>query len=209
MKLLTPGNSKLGKSIGAWSIPAITTCPGRSSLCERLCYAERYVKQYKIDYAPKLEASKRVDFVSAMVKEAREYSRVRVHVSGDFYSAEYVRAWIAIAKRSPRTLFFCYTRSWRIDSIRKALEELKALPNFVLNYSCDKETGVPDAEWTAYMSVDDSDTPAVPVDMVFRVKRNTKQVKMGGVKVCPPEIGAGFGKGVTCGACRLCFKRKE
>ena len=37
--LLTRGNGKLGEPIHAWSIPAIDTCPGRTRLCEPVCYA--------------------------------------------------------------------------------------------------------------------------------------------------------------------------
>ena len=37
--LLTRGNGKLGEAIHAFSLPAVSTCPGRSALCERHCYA--------------------------------------------------------------------------------------------------------------------------------------------------------------------------
>lgn len=37
--LLTRGNGKLGEGIRAWSLPAVETCPGRSDLCARVCYA--------------------------------------------------------------------------------------------------------------------------------------------------------------------------
>ena len=37
--LLSRGNGKLGEGIHAWSLPAIDSCPGRSDLCSRVCYA--------------------------------------------------------------------------------------------------------------------------------------------------------------------------
>jgi hypothetical protein len=37
--LLTRGNGKLGEGIHTWSLPAVETCPGRSDLCSRVCYA--------------------------------------------------------------------------------------------------------------------------------------------------------------------------
>jgi len=36
---------------------------------------------------------------------------VRIHVGGDFYSQEYFDAWLEVARRRPRTLFYAYTKS--------------------------------------------------------------------------------------------------
>lgn len=35
----------------------------------------------------------------------------RLHVSGDFFSQEYFDAWIAVARKIPDTVFYCYTKS--------------------------------------------------------------------------------------------------
>jgi hypothetical protein len=53
----------------------------------------------------------------------------RLHVSGDFYSATYTRKWLDIIKVFPGVQFYAYTRSFRVETIRPALEELRALQN--------------------------------------------------------------------------------
>lgn len=207
MKLLTDGNKKLGENIAVWSVPSVKTCPGRTALCEKLCYAKRFETFRGIDYGPKLRTSKREDFVRRMVEEAKWKQLVRIHAAGDFYSAEYVEDWIEVAKLAPRTRFYAYTRSWRVPEIRKALEKFRALPNVTLLFSCDKESGVPAGarkEDLVYMSTGDEDVPSVPVRIVFRTKRNTIKAKLGGSTVCPVENGCE--NSVTCERCQLCFK---
>jgi hypothetical protein len=41
-------------------------------------------------------------------------ARVRIHVSGDFFSAEYFRAWCQIAAAHPDKVFYAYTKSLKI-----------------------------------------------------------------------------------------------
>lgn len=202
-RLLTKGNTKLGRHIMAWSIPNITTCPGRTALCEKLCYVSKYMGRYKLDYTPRLEATKRSDFVDRMVEEAGWAKVVRVHVSGDFHSMEYIRKWVAIGKRCSGTRFFVYTRSWRVPELLPALRKLEALRNFTVNWSADRQTGIPEHPLVMYMSVDDNDVPFRPVKIVFRVKHTKVKAKMGGSIVCPKENG--IKNKVTCGRCQLCF----
>jgi hypothetical protein len=208
-KLLTMGNAKLGDNIAVWSLPSVKTCPGATDLCKRLCYAKRFEAFRAIDYGPKLRISKSEAFIGRMVEEAKWKRLVRIHAAGDFYDADYVGDWIEIAKRTPETRYYGYTRSWRSPGLLKKLLKLKAMPNVTLLFSCDKESGIP--KWAkpedlVYMSTADDDVPASPVRIVFRVKRSTKMLKMGGSQVCPVEFGDGFGKGVTCEKCQLCFK---
>ena len=56
---------------------------------------------------------------------------------GDFYSAPYTRKWIQIVQALPDVQFYTNTRSWRVETIRPALEELRALPNMQLFASMD------------------------------------------------------------------------
>jgi len=37
--------------------------------------------------------------------------KVRIHDSGDFFSGEYLRAWLAVAKLNPNIKFYCYSKS--------------------------------------------------------------------------------------------------
>ena len=87
--LLQRGNSKLGEAVHHWSLPAFTTCPDRSALCEHHCYARggRF-RTRRVQYilARNLLLAARDDFEDRMVKEVKRCGVhvLRVHVSGDF-----------------------------------------------------------------------------------------------------------------------------
>lgn len=49
---------------------------------------------------------------------------VRIHVTGDFFSADYVQMWINVARRLPDVMFWTYTKTHWAN-----LPEFKALPN--------------------------------------------------------------------------------
>ena len=230
-KLLAAGNDKLGSSIKSFSLPHgdEANCPGLTPTCRKLCYVSRYTRRFNLDYKRNRIAADKADFVTKMSKEAALVRTVRVHVSGDFYNAAYVNKWIQIADKTPGTLFYAYTRSWRGRDL-KMLEALVALskrPNFILNISTDKDTGIPGwlfgafggSKRITYMAVNDQDTPhkftgvsdtgqPARVNIVFRVKRTSKILRIGGSQVCPVEFGGGFGAAVTCEYCKLCFKPK-
>lgn len=211
--LLGLGNRKLGDFVYTFSLPAVTTCPGRSRLCEKACYAMRgtVLLQQKA-YARRHAASLRDDFVDRMTREVRLRGAglVRLHVSGDFYSAEYVRKWAAVAAACPGVRFFAYTRSWRTPAVRRELARLARLPNVRLWYSCDKETGLPARTprgvRVAYMAVDDADVPPAAPDLAFRVKRTTVRKRIGGAVVCPVENGTAAKAVVSCQKCGLCWE---
>lgn len=214
---LRPGNTKLGLLVHAWSIPSglKEICVGASAVCLMLCYAMR--QHYCRDNVKEaLDRNYREtllkDFVAVMCGWIRSvFARVvRVHASGEFYSEEYVRKWIDIAKRNSRVVFFAYTRSWRDPDIYPALKELAALPNFVLWWSCDKETGAPPrlkGVRRAYLMVDDDDIPRYNVDLVFREKTQTRMKWVKDALVCPPENGVT--QNVTCSVCQLCFNNDK
>lgn len=43
--------------------------------------------------------------------KTRKTSKVRIHESGDFFSVEYLNAWIEVAKMNPDLQFYCYSKS--------------------------------------------------------------------------------------------------
>ncbi len=213
--LLTRGNGKLGEGIHAWSLPAVETCPGRSALCERVCYAREgrfrtHLLQDRLN--ENLDAALADEFVTRVAAEIRRRGihTVRVHVSGDFFSPEYARKWVAIARRSPRTQFYAYTRSWRIEEIAPALAELARLRNVRLWYSHDPETGtppeIPDGVRLAYLQAERSDTPHS--DLVFRTRplRSEPADKISLRLLCPTEIPGPKTEQVTCTTCRRCHR---
>lgn len=101
--LLIAGNSTMPTSVGIWNLPALTTCTP-SSWCREHCYAckGRFIwRPIRRAYQERYEASLRPDFAKLMVAEIRRRKTldfVRIHISGDFYSALYVMKWADIAK---------------------------------------------------------------------------------------------------------------
>ena len=129
---VSEGNMKLKPDANTkyliWSIPAIITCPFATEHCKKACYAikaERCYPSAKASRAEHLEISKADDFVGRMIftieanlsrpgYKAAKRVVVRIHESGDFYSAEYAEKWLEIAdhfKADKRVVFMAYTKS--------------------------------------------------------------------------------------------------
>lgn len=213
--MITRGNRKLGTWVFGWSIPAITTCPGSSALCRRLCYATRYrFKSEPVREAHRrnLELAQSPEFAPAMIAEIRRLTvlLVRVHVAGDFFDAEYTRKWLEIVRRSRGTQFFAYTRSWRVPELLPLLVELGREPNFEMWFSWDRDLPFPPRRKgirTCYLSSDDDDWPRRKTDLVFRERPRTIVKKDArGNLVCPYENGV---TPITCARCGLCWKPKR
>jgi len=115
-----------------FSLPAVMTCPGANTGCLSACYARRderfpSVRKYRL---ANLAAARSRDFVPSMIAaiEAALYTKrgdlrrrfigkkivFRLHESGDFFSAAYMRDWFAIAREFPFIQFFTYTKSFNI-----------------------------------------------------------------------------------------------
>lgn len=223
-QLLVQGNGKLGPHlIWSFSIPAVTTCPGRSKLCELIaCYAMKgHYRHHAVQakYERNLRYAREESFVRDMSDEIRTWKMqvVRIHGSGDFYSREYTERWCDIARANPQTRFYFYTRSWRTAELLEQLLLLAAIPNVWGWFSCDVETGLPSFSKPAdiryaWMSMDDNQAQLIPpeVDLVFRVTRDTVAKKLGGIQVCPHEQGIIHVRGpITCDRCRICFRNPE
>lgn len=75
-------------------------------------------------------------FVETITNEIfrRKILLVRVHVTGDFYSEEYIRKWIQIAKNCPQTRFRTTTKRRDFKSV---ILELYSVPNFNIRESLD------------------------------------------------------------------------
>lgn len=211
--LLAMGNGKLGRSICHFDLPAVTTCPGRSSVCERVCYARRHrfrtrAVQRRLRWC--LRQSRRTDFTDRMVGEIRRTGAivVRIHVSGDFYSADYASKWLEVARRQPGVRFYCYTRSWRVAGVAPVLEQLASQENCRVWYSADAETGLPDPRppgvRVACLQAVGDDVPE-SADLLFRVPRLRREPVPLPV-VCPHEAPQGAERGMNCGSCGRCWR---
>jgi len=128
MKMLSIGcNSKLGKKIAIFNLPARKTCPGATAYCGKICYAMKAERMYKAAAAMRArnyEASLDSNFVFNMNTELLEFmkkgNQVRIHESGDFYSQTYLDAWINIAAYFPKISFLAYTKMYdKLDFSKK------------------------------------------------------------------------------------------
>lgn len=195
MALLKKGsNTKLGKSIASFNLPAITTCPGRTRLCEGMCYADKgfyNMPNVKRSNEAGEAAARSSVFVEEITKElvaSKTIRAVRIHASGDFYSPEYLGDWITIAANNPEVKFWAYTRCWRLDEFKMPLAVFGQMPNVQLFASLDdeiKDLGEEPPQWmrTADLVQHWDNTPKDTVECPNQ-KNNT----------------------ITCEKCTYCFK---
>lgn len=184
--LISRGNLKTG-TLPSFSLPVMTTCPGKTPFCDRFCYGlkgrftmEQIVKRNDA----RLDATLRDDFIDTIVKEILKTKApaFRLHVVGDFYTVEYVEKWIKIAKRLPSVIFFGSTRSWRCDFLSEVLKHFRDLPNVYIKASVDlTDTLEPFSCGWRVWSVEGYGTP------------------------CPHD----FGRVANCAECMLCWTVKE
>ena len=132
------GNAKLNKTILTFSLPAGSTCPFakdckasvkkinghyklfRSKDAKFQCFAASseaafpnvfLSRQYNLKL---LKEAKTEDNMYELIKHSlskRKFDKIRIHVSGDFFSESYLNAWIRVAKDFKDKLFYAYTKS--------------------------------------------------------------------------------------------------
>ena len=130
------GNSKLPPDVATFSIPAGFTCPGANECLSKFDRNKRKLvdgpNQQHRCFAASTEAirpsvRKSLDRNWALLKRARTtenmvalimrsmlpayWSKIRVHVHGDYYNMAYFLAWMEVARQHPERLFYSYTKS--------------------------------------------------------------------------------------------------
>lgn len=214
------GNFKLGREFVTWSLPAVLTCPGRTEACSgvdekgsRRCYATKGFMLFQIErFKANLKLARTTHFKHWALGELQslpEGTVVRLHVSGDFFSKKYIESWTYIIDRCPHLIFYFYTRSWRVPSLRPSIDRLAERSNVAAWYSVDRDDSpkdIPPRVRVAYMQITADDNPKVPVDLVFRDYALRKQLakKVDGTVVCPHEQGAKHSSKISCESCRIC-----
>jgi hypothetical protein len=165
-------------------------------------------------YRRNLELAQREDFADLMIAEikVRDARRVRVHVSGDFFSAAYTQQWVKIARASPQTVFLAYTRSWRDAAVWPVLRRWSRLRNARLWLSWDRDMAVPPKGRTwrrCFLSTAGEDPARGTPDLVFRDRRDPLlKFTANGALVCPYEQGTAVSTQLTCERCQLCLRTK-
>jgi hypothetical protein len=143
------GNAKLGKRVAVVNRPAGESCPGATEWCAAHCYAKRGNFQRF-----GLQRRYRESTLTLPVKLGA--MAMRWHASGDFDSPEYIQEAMAYMQAHPATMFWAYTRSWRVPELVPHLEAMRALPNMQLFASVDATTTErPPSGWrTAWIESD-------------------------------------------------------
>jgi hypothetical protein len=62
----------------------------------------------------KLKQAKTVDSMTSLIRDSlpgRDGHIYRIHVAGDFFSKDYLEAWINVANQFPNQIFYAYTKS--------------------------------------------------------------------------------------------------
>lgn len=219
MSMLALGNTKLGRGIWTFSLPAGSSCPGKTKTCSSLCYAKKGFFVFgtvKNKLKQNLTESKQKDFVTRFNRELQEVRPrfVRLHASGDVYSPEYAEKIWHIIRANPKTVFFLYTRSWRDKSIAPVLMKMCLLDNCVMWLSTDvdspKAPSWPGIAGRAYLARGVHDMPSSEDDLAFIDTKGSGPVKfLNGVLVCPYEQNVQRKAKITCSTCGFCLERQE
>jgi hypothetical protein len=213
------GNTKLGMD-GVYTFSRLPgriggTCPGATPECQDICYAMRVIKTPPVwDMWAKNSAFGR-ELENANDPLPPDAKIVRIHVSGDFDSANYVDEWYYLAKARPDVRFFGYTRSWRVPKLLGALEQLRALPNVQLFASMDKSMDeLPPLGWRrAWLEDDPRATkrairepgPAGQNEGVYVAGLFDSDELDSSAYICPEETG----RKANCQDCDYCIRGRH
>jgi hypothetical protein len=148
--LIIKGNNLMRGGIYLFNLPPVKTCtPTSWCLAGRngkpACYAMRgrYTTLHVFESLNnRLEITKHKDFVEQMSEEINRKKVVyfRFHISGDFYSEEYVLKVKEIAQNCSNTLFRTTTRRRDLAGV---IKKLNAVHNFIVRESLDHERPIP------------------------------------------------------------------
>ena len=138
-------NIKLG-GMYSFSIPPVVTCPGKTKVCRKACYARmmyarRPVVRWSWDRSRDITKHPMFRALLTVALGRLKPGIVRWHVSGDFYSPRYMEDVIEAFKANPHLHPFTFTRSWRQPRFRAVLARYD-WPKWILA-STDSETGPP------------------------------------------------------------------
>ena len=191
------GNRKIGADVYTYSrLPgkAHGTCPGSTPTCEAICYAKRITGIVKDIYT--LNCG---DDVPTIPLDAK---LLRIHVSGDFDTAQYIVAWYERLLARPDVTAWAYTRSWRVPELLDALNMLRSLPNMQLFASMDREDEQPPVGWRRAWILNMNDAMA----NIYKHDGENHTTFDGALSyVCPEETG----QKENCQSCGYCFNGKR
>jgi hypothetical protein len=144
-------NGKTPNIANTFGLPAgkAYSCPGATSVCEKICYAGKLEKVYKgvrenllhnWNLLKDADEPTMVNLLEDMINDFRKdcdkrdaEKLFRIHWDGDFFNDTYTRAWQYVIISNPDIQFWVYTR------VKSAAEMLNNIPNLSLYFSTDSE----------------------------------------------------------------------
>ena len=125
------------------------SCPGATSVCEKICYAGKLEKIYKgvkdvlLNNWDLLRNADQLEMEALLYQMIDEFDKdcvkrnaeklFRIHWDGDFFSETYTYAWKNVIKAFPEIQFWVYTRS------DFAIPILTDVDNLALYFSTDDD----------------------------------------------------------------------
>ena len=144
-------NGKTPNIANTFGLPAgkAYSCPGATSVCEKICYAGKLEKLYKNvkdnlihnwELLKDADEPTMVNLLEDMINDFKKdcdkrnaEKLFRIHWDGDFFNDTYTRAWQYVIISNPDIQFWVYTR------VNSAAKMLKNIPNLSLYFSADSE----------------------------------------------------------------------
>ena len=167
-----------GYSIFTLTLEERKTCPD-SCFHYKTCFGNNMPFAHRIIHGPELE--KRIVQEVAELSDTFRGVLIRLHVLGDFYSADYVRAWHGILARHDNVAVWGYTHRRPWSAIGKEIKS--ARDTFGMRWSI---------RW--------SDAPKMKSQFTANSER-LDQPEPGRAIVCPEQTGAS----PSCADCMLCW----
>ena len=188
------------------------SCPGATSICEKICYAGKLEKIFKgtrelllhnwslLQDANKEEMYKLLsEMINDFKYDCDKYNApklFRIHWDGDFFKHEYTMAWAKVIIDNPDVQFWVYTR------VVKAASFLQNIPNLSLLFSADDDNKL-DAEKLAKLGI----KIAYLADTFDEARERMMEITGKPGAACPeqtrqiPLISKSGGACYTCGLC--------
>ena len=188
------GNAKLNGNTLIFNLPAGKTCPGANICksmavqtpsgrkifdfknTEFRCFAASSEVQYDGVFANRAENWLEVkshlhngnlaDYLNTELHKnlKKKHTRVRIHESGDFFSREYLMAWIMVAQTNPNLDFYCYSKSLEFFLGLTLPENFYLTASYGGKYDHLIDEGVFPRYVKVVNSIEDADTLGLPVD---------------------------------------------
>lgn len=83
-----------------------------------------------------LKTARTAEIMSSMIDKSlppKYFTKIRVHVHGDYFSLDYMLAWLEAARLNPDRLFYSYTKS--LHFLVQVMDAKIIPPNFVFTAS--------------------------------------------------------------------------